>query len=46
MFAEALLAVERFAPAAFEPYGLSNADVAALTERVTDYAQQVSTSLT
>ncbi|MQA24454.1 MAG: hypothetical protein GEU94_03055 [Micromonosporaceae bacterium] len=44
MFAEALLAVRRFAPAAFEPYGLSTADVAALTERVTGYAQQVSAS--
>lgn len=41
MFADALLAVERLASAAFAPYGLTTDGAAALTARITDYAKQV-----
>ncbi|MGH3739668.1 MAG: hypothetical protein ACRDT6_29315 [Micromonosporaceae bacterium] len=46
MFTEALSAVRRFAPAAFEPYGMSATDAAALTTRVIGYADQVRSSRT
>lgn len=41
IFADAMLAVERFAPAAFAPYGHSPEQAAALAERIMRYAKQV-----
>lgn len=41
MFADALLAVERFPPSAFAPYGLAAEEADVLTERIARYAKQV-----
>lgn len=41
MFADALLAIERFPPSAFAPYGLSSQEADALVERIMRYAKQV-----